>query len=232
MKRLSVIIPVYNEDKTIDAVVSRVLDVPLPGIERELIVIDDGSSDRTKEVLKRLGNKVRTYFFEKNSGKGSAIKKGFELATGDYLIIQDADLEYDPGDFSNMLEPLMSGMADVVYGSRFISDRPHRVLFFWHSLGNKFLTGLSNMFTNLNLTDMEVGYKAFNREVIDRIKTELKSKRFTIEPEITARIARHGFRVYEVGISYRGRTYSEGKKINWKDGFAALWAIIRFRFFR
>ncbi|OHA17372.1 MAG: glycosyl transferase [Candidatus Taylorbacteria bacterium RIFCSPLOWO2_02_FULL_43_11] len=232
MKRLSVIIPVYNEEKTIETVINRTLSLSLPGIDKEIIVLDDGSKDQSPAIIKRFGGRIRSYFGEQNKGKGFAIRQGFKMSKGDFVIIQDADLEYDPSDFSGLLQPLLDGHADVVYGSRFISDRPHRVLFFWHSLGNKFLTALSNMFTNLNLTDMEVGYKAFNRVAIDKIKDELKSDRFTIEPEITARVARYHLRVYEVGISYRGRTYEEGKKINWKDGVAALFAIIRYRFFK
>ncbi len=231
---LSVVIPVYNERTTIERLVEAVDAVPLPGMQKEIILVDDGSTDGTRDVIRSFEARFPSLvvvFQEKNSGKGAAIRTGMKRAAGEFCIIQDADLEYDPREYALLLEPLLDGRADVVYGSRFISDRPHRVLFFWHYVGNRFLTLLSNMFTNLNLTDMETCYKAFTRDAVKKILPDLRSDRFTIEPEITARVAKHHMRVYEVGISYSGRTYAEGKKINWKDGVSALWAIIRFNVF-
>ncbi|MEK7084341.1 MAG: glycosyltransferase family 2 protein [Patescibacteria group bacterium] len=234
MPMLSVVIPVYNERTTIERLVEAVDAVPLPGMQKEIILVDDGSTDGTRDVIRSFEARFPSLvvvFQEKNSGKGAAIRTGMKRAAGEFCIIQDADLEYDPREYALLLEPLLDGRADVVYGSRFISDRPHRVLFFWHYVGNRFLTLLSNMFTNLNLTDMETCYKAFTRDAVKKILPDLRSDRFTIEPEITARVAKHHMRVYEVGISYSGRTYAEGKKINWKDGVSALWAIIRFNVF-
>lgn len=230
--KLSVIIPVYNEVKTIKNIVEVVNSVQLGNLEKEIVLVDDFSTDGTRDILKTITlSNVRIYYQSKNMGKGAALRKGFAEATGDFLIIQDADMEYDPHEYPHVLAPLLDSRADVVFGSRFIGDRPHRVLFFWHSLGNKFLTTLSNMFTNLNLTDMETCYKAFTKQAMAQILPTLKSNRFTIEPELTARAAQKHLRIYEVGISYSGRTYAEGKKIGWKDGFSALWAIIKFNLF-
>ena len=228
MPKLSVIIPVYNEKNTILELLGLVENVKLENIEKEIIIIDDNSTDGTRDILEKLKEKYKIIFKEKNEGKGSAIRQGFVMATGDLLIIQDADLEYDPQDYNEMIGPIIAQKADVVYGSRFISDKPHRVLYFWHLVGNKMLTTFSNMLTNLNLTDMETCYKAFNRKAIDLIKNKITSDRFGIEPELTAIISKHKLRIYEVGISYYGRNYDEGKKINWKDGFAAFWHIIKF----
>jgi len=230
MKKLSIIVPVYNEKDTILEILKQIESVDLP-LEKEIIVIDDCSSDGTAEILKNLNGKYRVIFGSKNEGKGAAIKKGFLNATGDIIIIQDSDLEYDPEDYKKVLKPILSGRADVVYGSRIRSGEPTRALFFHHFLANKFLTFLSNLFTGLTLTDMETCYKAFQKEVVDSFKHKLKSKRFGIEPELTARMARGRWRVYEVGISYYGRSYDEGKKINWRDGVAAIWHIIRFNLF-
>ena len=226
-KILSVIMPVYNEKETISEILSLVERVKLPGIEKEIIIIDDCSTDGTREVLQNLKNKYKIIFKEKNEGKGAALRQGFKLASGDFIIIQDADLEYNPEEYINILKPIIEKRADVVYGSRFMSDKPHRVLYFWHYVGNRFLTTLSNVFTNLNLSDMETCYKAFSRAALDKIKDKLTAKRFGIEPEITALIAKDNLRIYEVGISYFGRTYQNGKKISWKDGVSAIWYILK-----
>ena len=226
--RLSVVIPVYNEVETIQEIVSRVQAVDL---EKEIIIVDDGSTDGTREHLQEISlaqKNVRVFYHDRNQGKGAALRTGFELTTGDIVIIQDADLEYDPTEYPVLLGPILDGRADIVYGSRFLGG-PHRVLFFWRYLGNKFLTLLSNALTNLNLTDMETCYKVFRREVLSDI--QFKSNRFGFEPEFTAKIARKDFRIYETPISYSGRTYAEGKKIGWKDGAKAIFAIIWFRFF-
>jgi glycosyltransferase involved in cell wall biosynthesis len=233
--KLSVVVPVYNEAATVQELVRRVLTAPLPqGVYLEIVCVDDCSTDGSAEKLQELnrlhpGADIRVIRKPRNKGKGAALRDGFAASTGDILLVQDADLEYDPEDYSKLLDPILAGRADVVYGSRFIGE-PHRVLYFWHTVGNKFLTFLSNMFTNLNLTDMEVGYKAFRREVIERIR--LRCDRFGFEPEVTAKIARlrPAVRIYEVGVAYHGRSYEEGKKITWVDGIKAILTIIRFRF--
>lgn len=236
-KVLSVVIPVYNEDKTIIKTFEAVKEAESERLAKEVVIIDDGSSDNTAAVIKEIEKlhlkaksvSLKVILNKKNEGKGAALKKALMATTGDIVIIQDADLEYNPAEFPIMLEPFLKNGADVVYGSRFISNRPHRVLYFWHYQVNLFLTLLSNMFTNLNLTDMETGYKAFKGELIREIAPHLDSKRFGFEPEITARIAKvKGIKIYEVGISYTGRTYDEGKKIGWKDGIKALWEIIKY----
>ena len=223
---MSVVIPAYNEEDTIGVVIDRVLQ---QDYDLEVIVIDDGSTDGTRRVLESIkDNRVRISIQDANRGKGAALRKGFEMATGEIIIIQDADLEYNPGEYEKLLDPILDGRADVVYGSRFLGG-PHRVLFFWHYVGNKFLTLLSNMMTNLNLTDMETCYKVFRSHVLRDLR--LRCNRFGFEPEITAKISRlNKYKIYEIPISYSGRDYSEGKKITWKDGFAALWYIIKFRF--
>jgi glycosyltransferase involved in cell wall biosynthesis len=233
--KLSVLVPVYNEERTLEEVVRRVCAVQL---SKEIILVDDGSKDRSREILARLKdqserandplNQIKVFFQPENQGKGAAIKTAISHVTGDIVIVQDADLEYDPKDYPSLIEPIQDGSADVVYGTRFAGGGAHRVLFFWHSLGNRTLTLLSNMLTNLNLSDMEVGYKVFRAEILKGI--ELKSNRFGFEPEITIKLAKKRCRFYEVPISYHGRTYEEGKKITWKDGVAALYYMIRFRF--
>ena len=229
--KLSVVIPCYNEINTIADIVEQVCAVPL-NIERELIIVDDGSEDGTRDYLVTLSEyeHISVILHDANKGKGAALRTGFQNATGDIIIVQDADLEYDPKEYPRLLQPILNGKADVVYGSRFVGSDSHRVLYFWHSLGNRFLTTLSNMFTNLNLTDMEVCYKVFKRSVLERF--ELKEDRFGFEPEFTAKVARAGCVVYEVGISYHGRTYSEGKKIDWKDGVRAIYVIVKYGLLR
>jgi glycosyltransferase involved in cell wall biosynthesis len=221
---LSVVVPCFNEEVTVAALLKRVLASPWTA---EVIVVDDASTDGTADVLGGIDEpRVRVLRHERNAGKGAALRTGFAAARADYVIIQDADLEYDPAEYGLMLEPLESGLADVVFGSRFLSGRPHRVLYFWHSLGNRALTLLSNMFTDLNLTDMETCYKAFRREVLEHLSIEEDG--FGVEPELTAKVARGRWRIYEVGISYAGRTYDEGKKIGWRDGVRALVCIVRY----
>lgn len=225
--RLSIIIPVYNESATIGDVIQRVQETPY---EKEIIVVDDGSTDGTREKLKQIdAPNIKKFLHEQNQGKGAAIRTGCTAATGDVILIQDADLEYDPSDYPQLLEPILNGRADVVFGSRFLGGGPHRVLYFWHSFGNRFLTLLANMLNDLNLTDMETGYKVFTREVLNSLT--IRSNRFGFEPEITAKVARKRYRLYEVPISYHGRGYKEGKKITWRDGIAALFWIVRYRFF-
>jgi glycosyltransferase involved in cell wall biosynthesis len=221
---LSVVIPCYNEEATIEALINLVLDSPWVA---EIIVVDDGSKDRSCEILATVNDpKVRVVLHDVNKGKGAALRTGFQHATSEFVIVQDADLEYDPSEYPLVLEPLLDDRADVVFGSRFLSGRPHRVLYFWHSLGNKFLTLMSNMFTDLNLTDMETCYKCFRREVIQSITIE--EDRFGFEPEITAKLAKMRIPIFEVGISYSGRTYDEGKKIGWRDGVRAVYCIVRY----
>ena len=228
--KLSVVIPCYNEAKTIRAIIERVRAAPVA--EKEIIIVDDCSRDGTRDLLRTqlmpLVDKV--IFHEINQGKGAALRTGFAAATGDVVVVQDADLEYDPNEYPKLLEPILAGRADVVFGSRFQGGQPHRVVYFWHMVGNKFLTLCSNMATNINLTDMETCYKVFRREVLQRIRIE--ENRFGFEPEITAKVARLDVAIYEVGISYYGRTYAEGKKIGWRDGFRALWAIFKYNFLR
>ncbi len=227
---LSIIIPVYNEVATLEEIVRRVNAVALP-MSKEIILVDDGSRDGSRDVALRLAHEVaniRTFTHDHNRGKGAALRTGFAAATGDLILIQDADLEYDPAQYPLLLDPILKGHADVVYGSRFIGGGPHRVVFYWHYVGNRLLTMLSNMATNLNLSDMEVCYKVFKRDVVG--KMTLHEDRFGFEVEFTARIARAGWRIYEVPIAYYGRRYDEGKKITWRDGFRALWCILKYRF--
>ena len=227
-KKISIIIPVYNEKNTIKKIVEQVKKVELP-LEKEIILVDDCSSDGSSQVLKQLQDKnIKVFFHQKNQGKGAALRTGFSRATGEIVLIQDADLEYNPSEYPILLESILDGRADAVYGSRFLGG-PHRVLFFWHYIGNKFLTTFSNMMSNLNLTDMETCYKVFKKEILDKII--IKSNRFGFEPEITIKLAKLKCRIYEVPISYSGRDYSEGKKIGWKDGLAAIFHLIRFKFF-
>lgn len=229
LMKLSVVIPVYNEAATIRAVIDRVRRAAVQGLDLELVVVDDHSSDGTADVLKALPGSpdLKRLFHPVNRGKGAALRTGFAEATGDIVLIQDADFEYDPNDYPKLLKPILDGRADVVFGSRFAGGDSHRVLYFWHSVANKILTLLSNAMTNLNLTDMESGYKVFRRDVLRSIT--LEEDRFGFEPEVTAKIAHRGYRVYEVGISYDGRTYDEGKKIGWRDGVRAVWCILKYR---
>jgi glycosyltransferase involved in cell wall biosynthesis len=228
-RRLSIVIPVYNERDRVGRVIEKVLQADTLGLEKEVIVVDDGSTDGTRQVLSAYEGRagVRIFYQERNQGKAAALRRGFAEVSGEIVLVQDADLEYDPENYPALLSPILEDKADVVYGSRFLGG-PHRVLFFWHSVANKILTTLSNMFTNLNLTDMETGYKVFRTEVLRRIR--LRSSRFGFEPEVTAKVARLGCRIYETPISYYGRTYAEGKKIGWKDALQAVYCILRYAF--
>jgi glycosyltransferase involved in cell wall biosynthesis len=226
-RRVSVVIPVYNEQDRIGLLIEKVRQAHALGLEKEIIVVDDGSTDETRQALSRYEGQedIHLFFQECNRGKAAALRRGFAAASGEIVIVQDADLEYDPGDYPVLLRPILEGQADVVYGSRFLGG-PHRVLLFWHFVGNRFITTLSNIFTNLNLTDMETGYKVFRTEILRRIR--LRSERFGFEPEVTAKVARLGCRIYETPISYYGRTYAEGKKIGWKDALQAIYCILRY----
>ncbi len=234
--KISVVIPIYNEEKTLEKIIAAVESASVFGLEKEIILVNDCSRDKSAEILEKYKDCHKVLHHKKNQGKGAALKTGFSAATGDIVIIQDADLEYDPNEYVNMLKPILDGKADVVFGSRFMGGEPHRVLYYWHYVGNKLLTRISNMLTNLNLSDMETCYKAFTKEILDQIYPKLESKRFGFEPEVTARVAklakRDKCRVYEIGISYSGRTYAEGKKISWKDGVEAVWCIIKFNLFK
>ncbi len=236
-KTLSIIIPVYNEERTVSKILDRVLEAELIGdLKKQIILVNDCSTDNTETTIqayikKNHSHELLYFAHNKNRGKGAALHTGIDQATGEYLIIQDADLEYDPNDYNSLLEPMIAGQADVVYGSRFMGGKPHRILFFWHTIGNRILTMLSNMVNDLNLTDMETCYKLFRSEIIKSLS--LHECRFGFEPEVTAKIAKiPGIRLYEVGIAYYGRTYDEGKKINWKDGVKAIWCIFRYGFFK
>jgi len=228
--KISIVIPCFNEKNTILEIVKEVIDSPVPN--KEIIIVDNCSTDGTREILTQKVEPLvdKIIYHEKNQGKGASLRTAFTNITGEIVIIQDADLEYNPQEYPILLEPILSGKADVVFGSRFLSSKPRRVLYYWHSVGNIFLTTLSNIFTNINLTDMETGYKVFKREIIQSIKIE--EDRFGFEPEITAKIAKLGCRIYEVGISYSGRTYKEGKKVNWKDGIYAIYCILKYNLFR
>jgi len=234
--KISIVIPCYNEIHTIETILQKVKSTTLEldqetRFEKEIVIVDDCSKDGTQNFLNGIKDpEIKTIFQPVNQGKGAALRTGFTHATGEIIIIQDADLEYDPEDYPKLLKPILDGKADVVFGTRFLGSDSHRVLYFWHSLGNKFLTMLSDVFTNLNLSDMEVGYKVFKRSILKQIR--LEEDRFGFEPEFTAKISRNGYTIYEVGISYYGRTYAEGKKINWKDGIRAIYVILKYGLFR
>ena len=228
-KSVSIVIPVFNEERTIEEIVKRVEKADVSGLKKQIVLVDDASRDRSPDILQKFAKKHTVLIHPINQGKTAALRTGFKSAVGDVVIVQDADLEYDPDEYVRLLEPILEGKADIVYGSRFAGHGPHRVVFFWHSVGNKLLTTLSNMITNLNLSDMETCYKVFRREVLDGV--EIESSRFGFEPEFTVKMARRGKVFYEIGISYYGRSYAEGKKINWRDGFAAIWYLLRFGIF-
>lgn len=235
-KKISIVVPIYNEERTLEKIIAAVENADVFDLEKEIILVNDCSSDKSKEILEKYKEKYKVHHHETNKGKGAALKTGFKNATGSIILIQDADLEYDPNEYVNLLKPILDEKADVVFGSRFSGAGPHRVLYYWHYVGNKMLTRLSNMLTNLNLTDMETCYKAFTKEILDQIYPKLESKRFGIEPELIARVAKlvkqDKCRVYEIGISYSGRTYKEGKKIGWKDGVEAVWCVIKYNLFK
>lgn len=229
---LSIVIPIYNEDRTLERVIRAVERAPTFDLKKEIVLVDDFSTDKSREILEQYAEKHKILYHEQNEGKGAALRTGFKNATGDIVLIQDADLEYDPDEYEALLKPILDNKADVVYGSRFFGGRAHRVLYFWHYIGNRFLTTFSNMLTDLNLSDMETCYKVFRMEILQKLLPNLESKGFGFEPEVTARLSklskRGKCRIYEVGISYYGRTYEEGKKIGWKDGFRAIWAIVKY----
>jgi glycosyltransferase involved in cell wall biosynthesis len=234
-KKISIIVPIYNEEKTLEKIIAAMENSNILGLEKEIILVDDGSRDKSVELLEKYKERHAVHHHKRNLGKGAALRTGFRAATGNIILIQDADLEYDPNEYENLLKPILDGKADVVFSSRFLSHKPHRVLYFWHYIGNKTITTLSNILTNLNLTDIESCYKVFSKPILDQIYPKLKSKGFDIEPEMVARASKlakkNKCRIYEVGISYAGRTYEEGKKIGWKDGVRAIWCIIRYNLF-